>query len=94
MSEAIEWSFKNNHSVNDVIHYLDDLFTVGKSGTRVCEQDMEKMVALCQQLGAPLKEEKIEGPTVCIKLDSISIVARLPDDRTSELQDTLFIIRG
>ena len=60
---------------------------------------MEKMVALCQQLGAPLKEEKIEGPTVCItflgiELDSTSMVARLPDDRKSELQDTLLMIRG
>ena len=57
------------------------------------------MVALCRQLGAPLKEEKIEGPTTCItflgiELDSTSMVARLPDDRKSELQDTLLMIRG
>jgi hypothetical protein len=47
VSEAIEWSLKHNHGV-DVIHYLDDFFTVGNSGTTICEQNMKKMVALCQ----------------------------------------------
>ena len=99
VSEAIEWSLKYNHDVHDVIHYLDDFFTVGKSGTNICEQNMKKMVALCKQLGAPLKEEKIEGPTTCItflgiELDSTSMVARLPADRKLELQDTLLMIRA
>ena len=60
---------------------------------------MKKMVALCKQLGTPLKEEKIEGPTTCItflgtELDSTSMVARLPADRKLELQDTLLTIRA
>ena len=76
---------KHNYGVNDVIYCLDDFFTVGKSGTRVYEQNMEKMVALCQQLRAPLKEENMEGPTTCIiflgiELDCISMVIRLPED--------------
>ena len=88
VSEAIEWSLKCNRNV---VHYLDDFFTVGGSGTNACQKNMNKMVTLCETLGAPLKEEKMEGSTTCInsldiELDSHSMVARLPADRKLELQ--------
>ena len=91
VSEAIEWSLQCNHNVRNTVHYLDDFFTVGGSGTNACQENMNKMVTLCETLGAPLKEEKMEGPTTCItflgiELDSHSMVARLPADRKSELQ--------
>lgn len=99
VSEAIEWSLKCNHNVRNVVHYLDDFFTVGGSGSNACQENMNKMVTLCETLGAPLKEEKMEGPTTCItflgiELDSHSMVARLPADRKSELQDALSKIRS
>ena len=82
VSEAIEWSLKCNHNVRNVVHYLVDFFTVGESGTNTCQENMNKMVTLCETLGVPQKEEKMEGPTTCItflgiKLDSHSMVARL-----------------
>ena len=99
VSEAIEWSLKHNHNVKNVVHYLDDFFTVGEMGSSACEESMNKMFTLCETLGAPLKKEKIEGPTTCItflgiELDSASMVARLPADRKAELQDALGMIRS
>ena len=44
-------------------HYLDDFLIVGKPSSAECKIALQKMLHKCKQLGFPIGERKIEGPT-------------------------------
>ena len=36
LADAFEWLLKNNYHIQDLMHYLDDYFTVGPANSSVC----------------------------------------------------------
>eukprot|EP00117_Sycon_ciliatum_P005825 scpid71226/ scgid9614/ len=65
----------------------------------LCRQRLEVIpVAVFKYLGVPIAEEKTEGPTnvltfLGIELDSVQMIARLPDDKLADLRSTLGSLR-
>jgi len=90
VAEAIEWALKNNYSIEDLFHYLDDFFTAGPPGSPVCKNNIQTMLTICDKLGPPVKPEKVEGPTTLMEflgilLDSINMTAGISPARKAEL---------
>ena len=75
------------------MHYLDDYLTAARSQTE-CEANVGQLRLAFKQIGVPLAEEKLEGPSTSISflgtvLDSEQLEARLPDDKLSLVKETL-----
>ena len=59
-----------------------------------CQQDMQRVLDLCEFLGVPLAPEKIIGPSqvlvyLGIEIDIVNGVARLPADKLAEAKQAL-----
>ena len=90
LAEAIEWIAIHNYGADQLIHYLDDFFTAGPPASQSCHENMRRILALCEHVNAPVKSEKVEGPTTTltflgIQLDSLTMQASITADRKDEL---------
>jgi len=52
--------------VHHWLHYLDHLLTAGSATPNVYHENLSQMLSLCNRIGAPIKTEKVEGPTTCL----------------------------
>ena len=66
LADAIHWILQNNYDVYHLLHYLDDFLTAGPADSDTCYHNLSAMKSLCHAIGAPIKEEKVEGPTTRI----------------------------
>ena len=67
---------------------------MGPPNSTVCRQNLELILAVCAELGVPLAEEKIAGPTHCltflgIEIDTAEGVLRLPEDKLTRLREAV-----
>ena len=90
VADLFEWMLIHNWSVEDLLHYLDDYFTLGAAGTDLCAKRFTAIHQAARLVGIPLSPEKCEGPTIRmvflgIELDSIEMSARLPADKLADL---------
>ena len=90
LADAFEWLLKNNHRVKDLMHYLDDYFTVGPANSPVCANNVKTIIQVASNVGIPLAPNKLEGPTthltfLGILIDSSCMETSLPDDKLQAL---------
>ena len=89
------FNIKDYFTVEHCFHYLDDFFLAGPPLSDTCMQALLDMLTLCQAVKAPVKPEKVLGPSTTlpilgILLDTIMVgQARLPDDKLTALQQEL-----
>ena len=80
--------------VSAIDHYLDDFITICRPSSPECQQNLDRILAVCAELGVPLATDKLEGPSHCltflgIELDTQAGLTRLPADKLSRLRDLL-----
>ena len=63
LADALEWLLKTNCHIQDLMHYLDDYFTVSPANSLVCAHNVHTITQVASQLGIPLAPNKLEGPT-------------------------------
>ena len=63
LADAFEWLLKNNYHIQDLMHYLDDYFTVGPAHSSICAHNVKTILHVASQVGVPLAPNKLEGPT-------------------------------
>ena len=68
------------------IHYLDDFLTIGPASSNVCQHNLDILMQTCNELGIPLAEDKLEGPSTCITflgivIDTSKSEIRLPEEK-------------
>ena len=90
LADAIHRSLPNNHGVRHVLHYLDDFFTAGSPGTKECSDNLQAMLSLCNNINAPVKTSKIEGPStrltfLGIVIDTENMTASISPERKADL---------
>ena len=51
-----------DRGIRSVLHYLDDYLFTGDPSTSECEDVLQLALDLCERLGVPVAEEKVEGP--------------------------------
>ena len=90
LADPIHWTLHQQYGVRHLLHYLDDFFTAGPPNSNECHQNLSHMLSLCNRIGAPIKTEKVEGPTtrltfLGIVLDTITMEASISSERKSSL---------
>ena len=85
VADILQWIMANK-GVCPVFHYLDDFVTLGPSQSDQCQCNLLTLVYTCKQVGAPLEEEKCEGPAPILtfadmELDPKRIEIWLPLDK-------------
>ena len=80
--------------ITDLMHYLDDYFTVGPSNSETCADNVKIIIHMALHLGIPLAPEKLEGLTTSlvflgILIDTTCMETALPDDKLKELLSEL-----
>lgn len=91
VADMLAWILQHNYDIENLIHYLDDYFTLGPADSDQCKTNLATITDVCARLGVPLAPEKCVGPTTCmvflgIELDSVESCARLPSDKLTELR--------
>ena len=90
LADAIHWILQQQYGVRHLLHYLDDFFTAGPANSNVCHQNLSQMLSLCDRISAPIKTEKVEGPTTYltflgIVLDTVTMEASILFERKVSL---------
>ena len=73
-----------------MLHYLADYFILGPAGTPTCSNSVNAIQQAFRDVSLPFAPDKCESPTTCliflgIELNSVSMTARLPNDKLTEL---------
>ena len=87
---ALAWIVLNVGRLRFLIHYLDDYFLANTS-REACQADMDTFLRICSELGVPIADDKLEGPSTCltylgIEIDTVSMTVRLPAEKLSKLK--------
>lgn len=90
----LEWIAKEVLKIPSIIHILDDFLIMGPAKSPQCQHGLDRFLSMCNSIGVPIKAEKTVQPTTTItfmglELDSINMVARLPDDKLLPLRERL-----
>jgi hypothetical protein len=77
--------------VQHVSHILDDFIFFAPKGSTQCKKDLITFMALCQQVGLPIKMSKTVWPATKVQLhgieaDTATMHLRLPQDKLVELR--------
>ena len=85
LADLLSW-ISMTKGVSFSIHYLDDFLTMGPAGSSVCQQNLDIFIQTCNELGIPLAEEKLEGPSTSftflgVVIDTSKSEIRLPEEK-------------
>ncbi|MES9881299.1 MAG: reverse transcriptase domain-containing protein [Sedimenticola sp.] len=94
LSKALQWIMENKFGAGGVSHVIDDFVFVNKPGSKECQTDLDNFVALCGNLGIPIKHSKTVNPTTTItvygyEVDTTRMEVRLPSDKVEKIKQAL-----
>ena len=80
-----------DQGIRAALHYLHDYLFVGDSGMSECADALQLALRLCERLGVPVGDEKVEGPLTSliflgILLDTEARELRLPQEKLIRLR--------
>ena len=84
------------NGVQDLLHYLDDYFTVGQPHSPVCTNNIATMIATCEELGFVIDVDKMTKPVTTtnflgVDIDSVAMEARID---STHLSETISLLEG
>ena len=65
LADLMAW-VAQQHNVSFLIHYMNDFLTMGPPSSQTCQQNLDRLVRICNYLGVPLALEKVEGPSTAL----------------------------
>ena len=71
LADAFEWLLKNNYHIQDLMHEMDNYFTVGSPNSSMSTHNVETIPDVASQVGIPLTPDKLEGATTRLVFLSI-----------------------
>ena len=94
VADALEWVLKHYFEVQHCFHYLDDFFLAGPPHSNTCYKALSDMLLFCRAVQAPVKPEKVLGPSTTLPilgiiLDTSAGEARLPEGKLTALKQEL-----
>lgn len=97
-STSLQWIATNKLKIPHIVHILDDFLFFGHD-FKACQGHLDQFLNLCKVMGVPIKQEKTESARQVIvfmglELDSITMEARLPQDKLSKLRSLLLYHTG
>ena len=96
--DALQYAMKTN-KVQDLLHYLDDYFTVGPPQSPVWTNNISTMTATCEELGFTINSEKVTKPATTmnflgIDINSVAMEATIDPTHLSETMTLLKDLMG
>ena len=93
LTDAMIWVLQDR-GVGMALHYLDDFLVLGPPDQPVCAEALATTLAVCEELGFPVAEDKTEGPSTTftflgIEIDTLQLQLRLPQDKLLRLTSTI-----
>lgn len=93
LADAVQW-IAQARGVEWLVHYIDDFLTVGRPNSDQCYNSLRCLLSTCADLGYPLKEDKVVGPTTTLEflgitIDTDRMEVRLPLDKVIQLEPLL-----
>ena len=70
-ADAPQYAMKTN-KVQNLLHYLDDYFTVGSPHSAVCT-NITTMIAMCEELGFTINSDKVTKPATTTNFLGVDI---------------------
>jgi hypothetical protein len=61
LADLFEWIFVNNYLVPQLLHYLDDYFTLGPQASPICAHSLHAIQQVAIDTGIPLAPEKLRA---------------------------------
>ena len=52
------------NGISDLLHYLDDYFTTGPTGSGDCQHNINTMVEVCREMGFAMSPAKVTAPSL------------------------------
>ena len=86
---ALAWIMVTIGQIGFLIHYLDDFFIA--SATRDgCQNDLDIFLLICKEIGVPIADDKLCGPTnvltyLGIEIDTVNMQVRLPEEKFNKI---------
>ena len=98
VADALQWLMERR-GARHIFHYVDDFIAVGRPQSAECADTLVIMKATCSESGAPIEEEKCEGPAITLpflgmELDTVKLEIRLPSDKLERLKSLTAEWRG
>ena len=93
-SSFLEWAIRFKSRKESIEHYLDDFLLARKAGSGECLHLMNIFRSICSDIGVPLAEDKMLGPS-CImtflglEIDTIERVIQISKDKLLEVKEKL-----
>ena len=90
-SSGLQWIAQSKLGISFILHILDDFLILGPAGNNTCKDHLQKFLALCDEIGVPIKLDKTVGPCRCLtfmglEIDSVRMEARLPQDKLDRVR--------
>jgi hypothetical protein len=95
-AKLIRWIIQQHYNISDIINYSDDFFAVLSKHMSIAQQQLHTIISAFHDLGIPLAEEKIEGPSTSIiylgiTINSADMTIEITDER---YHDTMTILNN
>jgi hypothetical protein len=92
-SSAAELIARNGHAIKDIVHYVDDFLIFAADKTQA-QRQLEVLLRLFADLGLPVSEQKVDGPSplmvfLGIMFDAIKLTISLHPDRVADIEKLL-----
>lgn len=97
-STSLQWIMSTKFGISGLSHLLDDFVFIGKADSQECFSALQTFLCLANTLGVPIKKEKTVMPCTRltiygIELDSVEMVARLPQDKVVKISNMLILYK-
>ena len=98
VADGLLW-IMGRHGVTEAMHYLDDFLLLGAKDSRQCERALNVALCLCEELGFPIAEHKLEGPATVlpflgILIDTERRILELPAEKLDRLKGLIRTWQG
>uniref|UniRef100_A0A7M5VD07 Reverse transcriptase domain-containing protein n=1 Tax=Clytia hemisphaerica TaxID=252671 RepID=A0A7M5VD07_9CNID len=93
-TDVVHWILQNKYKLQDSTHYSDDFLFVHEPSLQKARLEVQTALSAFQHLGIPTADDKTEGPAcqltyLGIEIDSSKQIIRIPNDKYSELMESL-----
>ena len=98
VADGLLW-IMGRHGITEAMHYLDDFLLLGSKDSHQCETALRAALRLCNELGFPIAEHKLEGPATVLPFLGILIdtdrgVLQLPAEKLCRLKGLIRTWQG
>jgi hypothetical protein len=93
-ASLVKWVIKNEYGIDAIINYSDDFFLVSCPSMAAASKDLATVIAAFNDMGIPLAEDKVEGPSTCIiylgiMINSSLMIMQIPQEKYVDLMSLL-----